>query len=348
MKTRITLLFVLLLALVCTAASAQEYYTLPEIREQAAAGWHETYTDKYGREMAVDIDVEVFGEDVAPVLKVGFHEYGEYITEHNHPSEAYEKQGGEPVTIYDLHLMKVDLDRGYGEEYGNDLTLREAYTILAGILNNAGIPSEGFLFEQPEKLQLTYKVKKKTGEITVPAHYSIRLWSEQYGLPIFTHVNNTHNKSGSPYYVPYLSLVIRSRDEYALCDRSFQVQDVIAEDIPLCSVDRVIESVGKRIKTGHIQKVYSLRFGYSVYNDPTVPSNKRMSAFDAKCYYLVPSWVLSCEFMANPKENYNEYEGKRTLTINAQTGEMIDPFDASVKGVGNAGYKGFIPWDKVQ
>ncbi|MBQ9740941.1 MAG: hypothetical protein IJV91_08395 [Kiritimatiellae bacterium] len=51
-------------------ASAQEYYTLPEIRGQAAAGWHETYTDKYGRETVVDIDVEVFGEDVAPVIRI--------------------------------------------------------------------------------------------------------------------------------------------------------------------------------------------------------------------------------------------------------------------------------------
>ncbi len=52
MKTKITLLLALLLALVCTAASAQEYYTLPEIREQATQGWHETYTDKYGRDKA--------------------------------------------------------------------------------------------------------------------------------------------------------------------------------------------------------------------------------------------------------------------------------------------------------
>ena len=49
MKTKITILLALLLALVCTAASAQEYYTLPEIREQATQGWHETYTDTYGR-----------------------------------------------------------------------------------------------------------------------------------------------------------------------------------------------------------------------------------------------------------------------------------------------------------
>ena len=69
MKTKITMLLALLLALVCTAASAQEYYPLPEIREQAAQGWHETYTDKYGRVRQVDIDIEVFGEEKAPVIK---------------------------------------------------------------------------------------------------------------------------------------------------------------------------------------------------------------------------------------------------------------------------------------
>ena len=67
MKTKITMLLALLLALVCTAAYAQEYYTLPEIREQAEQGWHETYTDKYGRVRQVDIDIEVFGEEKAPV-----------------------------------------------------------------------------------------------------------------------------------------------------------------------------------------------------------------------------------------------------------------------------------------
>ncbi len=59
----------LLLALTPNFAAAQEYYTLPEIREQAKGGWHETYTDKYGRETVVDIDVEVYGGEKAPVLK---------------------------------------------------------------------------------------------------------------------------------------------------------------------------------------------------------------------------------------------------------------------------------------
>ena len=62
----------ILLTFLWTVSVAQEYFTLPEIREQSAKGWHKTYTDKYGRETIVDIDVEVYGEDTAPVLKVGW------------------------------------------------------------------------------------------------------------------------------------------------------------------------------------------------------------------------------------------------------------------------------------
>ena len=69
----------LLLALTPNFAAAQEYYTLPEIREQAKDGWHETYTDKYGRETVVDIDVEVYGGENAPVLKAGSGKYGKTI-----------------------------------------------------------------------------------------------------------------------------------------------------------------------------------------------------------------------------------------------------------------------------
>ena len=46
------------LALPAGASCAQEYDTLKEIREQAKAGWHEPYTDKYGRETTVDIDIQ--------------------------------------------------------------------------------------------------------------------------------------------------------------------------------------------------------------------------------------------------------------------------------------------------
>ncbi|MGM9600149.1 MAG: hypothetical protein ACI3W5_01010 [Faecousia sp.] len=350
MKKLMRVLIIIVIVFKFNISIAQEFFSLSDIHTQAIEGWTGSYTDKYGREIKVDIAIEVYGKNKAPVLQVGFHEYGENIAEKNHPNEALanaKDKGGQSITIFDLRQEGIDLDMQYGSEYGNDLTPRDIYTIFNEILCEKGIETDGFLYEQPEKFQLTYSKNKRTDDVMVPASYSIRLWSEKYGIPIFTHVSNTHINSGYPWYVPYLTLVMRSRDEYAFCDRSFVTKEVLVDDIPLCGIEQVIRSIESRIKSGHIQKVYSLRFGYSVYNDPNLPSNKRISALDAECYYLVPSWILCCEFMENPKENYNEFEGKRTITINAQTGKMVDPFDSSLKGVGDSRYKGYITWESI-
>ncbi|MBP3427500.1 MAG: hypothetical protein J6M47_04495 [Clostridia bacterium] len=130
MKMKITMLLALIILCACTAASAQEYYTLPEIREQAAVGWHETYTDKYGRTIPVDLEIDVFGEDVAPVLKVGIAPYEKYRVKENNPFESdrsIEKSGGKRTFVVRLSGQKIDLDKAYGIDYENDLTVREAY-----------------------------------------------------------------------------------------------------------------------------------------------------------------------------------------------------------------------------
>ena len=352
MKTRITMLLALLLTLVCVVASAQEYYTLPEIREQAAAGWHETYTDKYGRETIVDIDVEVFGADTAPVLKAGFYEDVEYSVELNHPSEALfdaKKRGGETVYAFELRNEKVDLDKKYGEEYGNDLTLREIYAFAEDILKREVIPSESFLYEQPVTFRVKYSANKNNGDIIVPASFDLEILTKKYEMPILSHASESHLNPGYPCYLPYLMISIRSFDEYRIGGQSLKVLEEVIEDIPFCSVTKTIQSIEERIKSGHIQKVYSLRFGYSVFNEPIFQTEKPMSGYDADYYYLVPAWLLECEFVKNPKKNYNNNgTDKRIITIDAQTGEMIDPFDSSIRGTGNAGYKKPIPWDKVQ
>ena len=127
----------------------------------------------------------------------------------------------------------------------------------------------------------------------------------------------------------------------------FEEEDVLSEDIPLCSLEKVIQSIEQKIQSGHIQNVVALRFGYSIYTDPTIENVEQFSGYDANCYYLVPSWVIECVFVDNPKKDYDEVK-TRMITINAQTGEMLDRFDKSYKGYGDARYKGFIPWDKVK
>ena len=239
MKTKITILLALLLALVCTAASAQEYYTLPEIREQAAAGWHETYTDKYGRQTAVDIDIQVFGDEKAPVLKIGLPDYQEYTNVENNPYLSVtnvKKRGGQRTIVCEAYGEKIDFDHVYGNEYGNNSTPGEAYSFLKKHLEEQGISSEGFVWETPKSFQVLCCTSQATGEAISAPFYFIRLWPELQNMPLLTHVMASFKKDGWPNYTPELTYMFRDEDEYAIGVSTFEEREMIEEDIPLCSL----------------------------------------------------------------------------------------------------------------
>ncbi len=121
------------LSLLPTLALAQEYYTLPEIREQAKDGWHETYTDRYGRETVVDIDVEVYGEETAPIIKItdaGYRrsigalsgekaESSRFFIEKNYPYLTVENVKRKVDGVHISFILSAKLlicDRMYGAE----------------------------------------------------------------------------------------------------------------------------------------------------------------------------------------------------------------------------------------
>ncbi|MEI3406102.1 MAG: hypothetical protein V8Q79_05865 [Christensenellales bacterium] len=68
METKITMLLARCLHRLHRSIRAGIRYAAGD-SEQAAQGWHETYTDKYGRTRQVDIDIEASGEERAPVIK---------------------------------------------------------------------------------------------------------------------------------------------------------------------------------------------------------------------------------------------------------------------------------------
>lgn len=163
------LILALLLASLASAATAQDYFTLPEIREQAANGWHQTYTDKYGRTRQVDVDIDVFGEDAAPVLKACWGtKYFDVEGPAGEPRAAIKeanrvkKTGISTYPYEDVPFMKVNPDEAYGREYGNDLTLREVYDFCDALMR-----------EQPSRFSTLCSMDKKTGGVLVPALYSI-------------------------------------------------------------------------------------------------------------------------------------------------------------------------------
>ncbi len=182
-------------------------------------------------------------------------------------------------------------------------------------------------------------------------------------MPLLTHAIASFKKRGSPDFCPNLTFLMRNENEYSLYVNKMSVESVVAEDIPLCSFEKIQKTIEEKIEKGYIQRIYSLKFGYSIYNAKR-KGNKPLAAYDAECYYAVPSWVIDCVYMVDPKKTFDYHveeelkrdpdanerysNGFKTITINAQTGEMLDPLDTSDKGWGDANYKGFIPWDKVK
>ena len=113
-------------------------------------------------------------------------------------------------------------------------------------------------------------------------------------------------------------------------------------------METAIEGARAFIESGYVHDILSLRFGYVVYGDPALDWTKRFTSDDVENWYLMPTWVLDCHVLWNPKEDDPEQSNHMQIAINAQTGEITDYFDTSLKGGGDVRYKGFISWDDVK
>ena len=95
----------------------------------------------------------------------------------------------------------------------------------------------------------------------------------------------------------------------------------LEEDVPLCSFDKVQNTVEKLIQNGYIRRVYALRFGYCCYRDVEGGN------------VLYPVWQIECDYafdpakQLSPDESYPVMERMHysTMIVNAQTGEFMNP-----------------------
>ncbi len=354
-KHLLTLVLALLLATLTSVAAAQDYYTLPEIREQAGQGWHQMYTDKYGRTRQVDVDIDVFGEETAPVVKACwgtkyFNIKGPAGEPRAANQEARKKKNREDIYIYNEDFMKVNLDEKYMEAYANDLTLREAYDFCEGVMQERGMSLyQDYMWEQPQYFEALYTADMETGELLVPGMYDVKFCQKELGMPILTHIGRSFGELQVAFGCPFFNFQIRDQESCSFIGKVFDVEEVLAEDIPLCSVDTAIEGARAMIESGWVHDVLALRFGYVVYGDPELDWTKRFTGDDVENWYLVPSWVMDCYVLWDAKKDeLPEYPTISQIAINAQTGEITDYFDTSLKGGGDVRFKGFISWNNVK
>ena len=116
-------------------------------------------------------------------------------------------------------------------------------------------------------------------------------------------------------------------DSFEMLVRWVKEAGIIKEDVPLAPLSSIISSIEDEIQKGHIRKVYALRLGYGCYITEESPET----------YVLYPTWICECDYMDDPKweidewaynleKGFNKKYSFKTLVINAQTGEMDDPY----------------------
>ena len=70
----------------------------------------------------------------------------------------------------------------------------------------------------------------------------------------------------------------------------------IQEDVPLATLDEVMQALEKKIEEGYIRDIYALRLGYVCYLDDTSPDT----------YTLYPTWICDCIYANSPREQIME------------------------------------------
>lgn len=117
-----------------------------------------------------------------------------------------------------------------------------------------------------------------------------------------------------------------SKNRFDILCRPLKERQILEDDVPLCNMNDVIEHIEEKIRTGYIRNIYSLRFGFCCFFD----KNNEI--------ILYPIWEIECDYMFNPKKDMAVYEENkenpitsrlyyRTMMVNAQTGEFIDPVE---------------------
>ena len=146
------------------------------------------------------------------------------------------------------------------------------------------------------------------------------------------------------FFLPWLRLEAYTDGGYFFMASPLKKKSVLIDDVPLCSMDKVIESIETKIQEGYIRNVYALRFGYCCY----LNENEEIT--------LYPVWNVECTYIYNPEEG-KKYERNmtgvsyvnelnyHTMIVNAQTGEFMNPVEQKEKLLD---CPKIITWEDVQ
>ena len=184
---------------------------------------------------------------------------------------------------------------------------------------------------------------------------TVRFFATLRGVPLWGHAIDSVRgcADNELVFYPHYNLTYQDAENYRISGYTVLESAVLAEDVPLCSFDRVRETIQAEIEAGHIRAVYAVDLGYALYNEPGATREPGLEWLQTAEFYVVPAWRVLCLYTADagkalPASAYaSPYTSlyELTLYVNAQTGELLDP---TQRGNDCAPFTGFLSWEDVQ
>ena len=141
------------------------------------------------------------------------------------------------------------------------------------------------------------------------ATYYISFRQKLEGIPIYLEIGHKMLTTNQTYVTQEVALkcqrirgietnTLEYMDETSfILDTTWMREEKrIQEDVPLATLDEVIQALEKKIEEGYIRDIYALRLGYVCYPDDTSPD----------IYALYPAWICDCIYANSPREQIME------------------------------------------
>lgn len=378
----------LLMAALCllpALAQAKSYYTIQEVKAQAAAGWQKSYQAK-GREITIDVMPQVPEVDKVTVSRCQ-HQDINYTIPQDDPLWRdlrvdglgrffiqYSPQGEEPAGALVVNgekrsakpwrtsYMGFSPDTAYIP--GNPTTFGEITAWLQGVMASLGLDAGIIHLAEPESISTHAFYGPREGEFLAPGWASFNWPQMLHGLPIIGEFSRAFVFGRSQLSAGTradFSLCYKGPDSFWLGVDTVAPVEILAEDIPLSGFDKVIDSLEKEIEAGRLRQVLDMKLGYYLFEAPGYTQPPQNTPYDrTRSFYALPVWRLGCQYVESAKAKVREvyvdkidpyfYDPKNSLTyqeimVNAQTGELIDPLKPSIKAIT---YPGFKTWKDIR
>jgi hypothetical protein len=383
MKPRIAVWLLIGVMLAPLSGLAQtQFLSIAALRAQTPVQWTQTFETKW-RTVAVDAAILLPEAETVPIAVIGYDRRDALYTAQQSGWDTVDsrddglilyregrkvprKVDGKPVNAN--AEAKENWYGGFAPEncYVTlcNTSFGEICTLINAELTRFGYDPDDFAVASPMRLWAQhwyyYGVKKDA----LPGHILMEMNLMLFKLPILTHIMDAvYDHENGESRTDEINATFQLSAGYDGYEQALshlficavKPLDILADDVPLCPLEQIKAQVASEIQAGHIRKVYELRLGYVLYNEPGVYREKGGEPIDAGNlrFYAKPVWQIDCLYVQSatgklrklPDDVYDERNSLdyRRLLIDAQTGEWISESKAKTR----CEYPGFLSWADV-